>query len=248
MRLAVFSDLHGNLEALQAFIERIKTQDVDRLCCLGDLVGYGPNPNECVETVRSLPKVNVVLGNHDWAAYNPGDTSFDLNPVALEAIQWTQTVLSTTNMDYLKGLPPMIDMGQFTFVHTSAYKPFSWQYLVPGRNVRVWMCFRFAAGRIVFTGHTHVPVLMDDRGRSLLPECDFRDGFVHTDDGKSRLLVNPGSLGQPRDRMSMPSYVIYDTETKTVSWHRILRYDCHITIRKILSSGLPPGSAHFLLD
>ena len=245
--MAVFSDLHGNLEALDAFIKRVRSQNVDRLCCLGDLVGYGPSPNECVQLVMSLPRLNVVLGNHDWAAYNPGDTSLGLNPTALEAMQWTQDELTSSSLDFLRALRPMIDMGQFTFVHSSAYKPFKWQYLLPGRHFLVWMCFRFAAGRVVFSGHTHVPVLMDDGGRSILPRCEFPDGLVYRDDGKTRLLVNPGSLGQPRDQIHLPSYVIYDTDASTLTWHRISEYDCNVTIRKILNSGLPRESAYLLM-
>ncbi len=247
MRIAVLSDLHGNLEALLAFKERIDEQDVDRICCLGDIVGYGPDPNECVELVRSLPKINVTLGNHDWAACNPNDISFDMSPVALEAIQWTSSVLTGGNREYLMKLEPTLDMGPFTFVHSSAHRPLKWQYLKAGKTFSVWMCMRAAAGRIVFTGHTHVPLILDGKGRNLMSDSDFSDGTTFTDDGSKRILVNPGSLGQPRDRIVRPSYVIYDTRTGELTWHRILRYDCHVTIGKIVNSGLPVQCAWLLL-
>ena len=246
MRLAVFSDVHGNLEALQAFLERVKDQKVDRLCCLGDLIGYGPNPNECVELVKAHPKMNVVLGNHDWAVNNTNNLSVDMNPVALEAIQWTDKVLTTANREYLKSLPAYINMEPFTFVHASAFRPLRWRYLHPGKPFRVWMCLRFAAGRIVAVGHTHSPVIMGSQGSSLMPDNRFEEGTEFQDHGDARFLFNPGSIGQPRDRVLRPSYVIYDTNARTLTWHRIMEYDCDATIAKIISSGLPEKCATFL--
>jgi predicted phosphodiesterase len=247
MRIAVFSDVHGNLEALEAFLERIREQDVDRICCLGDLVGYGPNPNECVEMVRSLPGINVVLGNHDWAMNNQGSLSVDMSPVALEGIQWTDRYLTPENRTYLKSLPTSIDMGPFTFVHASSFRPLRWQYLRPGKPFRTWLCMRYAAGRIVAIGHTHAPAIMDAQGSAIMPDNDFSDAMEFQDDGHSRFLVNPGSIGQPRDKLLRPSYMIYDTRSMKMTWHRLTEYDCFITLRKILHSGLPDDSAWLLL-
>lgn len=246
MRIAVFSDLHGNLEALLAFRKRIGEQDIDRICCLGDLVGYGPDPNECIELVRSLPRINVTLGNHDWAAFKPGDTSFDMSPVALEAIQWTDRVLTRRNREYLMRLEPMVDMGPFTFVHSSAHRPLKWQYLKAGKTFGVRMCMRAATGRIVFTGHTHVPLVLDERGCNLMPESNFGDGTKYLDAAGRRMLVNPGSLGQPRDGIVQPSYVIYDTSSSALTWYRLSEYDPEVTIDKIVSAGLPVQCAWML--
>jgi predicted phosphodiesterase len=247
MRLAIFSDVHGNLEGLQAFLERVHRQNVDRFCCLGDLVGYGPNPNECVDLIRSLGRTVVTLGNHDWAALDVQNRGAGLNPMALEALRWTNRQLGPEQRLYLERLKPIVDTASYTFAHASAYQPMRWDYLLPRNFWKILQCFRAAAGRLIFVGHTHAPLVMNENGDPLLPGERYPDGTEFRDDGRSRLIINPGSIGQPRDDILKPCYLIYDTQELVITWYRLSDYDPEPTVRKIIQSDLPEECAWQLL-
>lgn len=248
MRLAIFSDVHGNLEALEIFLEALTNDRVDRLFCLGDSVGYGPNPNECLELIRSINNIVVLMGNHEWALLNMATAQRSMNPVAFKAIDWTRLRLTDANFDYISCLPIGAEYGSFCFFHASAHSPEQWDYVRPGDSVTVQSCFNSSTQRITCVGHTHRPMLLDINGDQVLPTVLFSDGTSYQEDGKSNLIINPGSIGQPRDHSHLPCYVIYDSDTCSITWRRLSDYDASITAAKIFASGLPAKLAYYLID
>ncbi|MDA8408187.1 MAG: metallophosphoesterase family protein [Deltaproteobacteria bacterium] len=247
MRLAFFSDVHGNLEALEIFLEALRNYSVDRLFCLGDSVGYGPNPNECLELIRSIDNVVVLMGNHEWALLHMAMAERSMSPVAFKAIDWTRLRLTDANFEYISGLPMGAEYDSFCFFHASAHSPQQWDYVRPGDRLAIELCFSSSSQRITCVGHTHRPMLIDANGDQILPTTLFSDGINYQEDGKSNLIINPGSIGQPRDRSHLPCYVIYDSENHSITWRHLSNYDASITAKKILNSNLPWELAYHLI-
>ncbi|MGC8658195.1 MAG: metallophosphoesterase family protein [Desulfomonilaceae bacterium] len=246
MRLIVFSDVHGNLEALEILLEAIKKEHADRLFCLGDSIGYGPNPNECLELIRSLSNLTVLMGNHEWAALSPHRARLRMNPVAYKAIEWTRLRLTKANLEYISHLPISAGHGSFCFYHASSHYPLAWEYVRPGDITAVMSCFSHSPSRITCVGHTHQPALIGESGKNLAPASLFLDNTIYPDDGKLKLIINPGSIGQPRDSSSLPCYIIYDSRAGVIKWRRLVDYEPYHTVEKILSSGLPKELAYYL--
>ena len=246
MRIVIFSDVHSNLEALEAFLEEADVKGADSLFCLGDSIGYGPNPNECLELIRGLGNATILLGNHEWSAMNLAESEWRMNPVAFRAIVWTSQRLTGDNFSYINNLPLMAEWNSYCFYHSSAFEPEKWDYIWPGQRFKSKICLDFAPRRIVCVGHTHQPMLLDDNGDQVLFMSLFSDGTTYLDTGQSRLILNPGSIGQPRGGFADPSYVTYDSETRKIVWRRILNYNPSVTAEKMLSSGLPAELAYYL--
>lgn len=239
MRLAVFADIHGNLEALQAFINDTETRRVHRYMCLGDIVGYGANPNECIELVMSLPKMNCVLGNHDSAAvwrYSPYNMTRD----AKEAILWTIDQLSPDNSAFLKQLQPTLVMGGIFFAHANPYNPESYRYVINKK----YAMRSFAAVRegLTFIGHSHKPVVITRKNFFQITFETPQGDMNYSINKEKKQIVNCGSIGQPRDGDPRTSYCIFDTMKRTIDFHR-LPYDHQLAAGKIRSAGLPEFSA-----
>lgn len=247
MRIGVFSDVHGNLEALRSLETTLNEEKLDRLFCLGDSIGYGPNPNECLDLLRSFESLVVLMGNHEWAALNLDLAGFAMNPTAYKAIVWTAKQLTGDNWDYIRNLSLTTAVGDCCFFHSSAYFPQNWDYVQPGDFLSIKLCLKFAPRRIIFVGHTHQPALMKYDCDDVLPCRFFSDGTVYEDPGCSRLIVNPGSIGQPRGMIRSPCFVIYDSEMGTITWRHLTNYEPVITAKKILSTDLPSKLARFLL-
>ena len=228
MRIGIISDIHGNLEALKAVL--LELDDVERLICLGDIVGYGPDPEPCVEMIREKADV-VVAGNHDWGAI--GKTSIDgFNPVAYTAILWTSDHLSEDSRNYLASLPLEHTEGEYTFAHACFSVPEKWFYIIgPDDAEKEFLYLRTMAG---FVGHSHVPGIFIKSGGRV--KTLFRS-LVEMDDG-SQFIINCGSVGQPRDGNPDATACILDTDSNEV---RIIRvpYDAEKTKGKIVASGLP---------
>ena len=250
MRYGIISDIHGNLEALNAVLEELSKERVDRYVCLGDLVGYGANPNECVELVRGLTD-RVVAGNHDWAAVGMTDIAV-FNPHAREAVLWTARCLTEAPRSYLKELPLEVTDGEVLFVHATPEAPEEWHYILSpyeagwyldamGRTQRVGERSDALRARICFIGHSHRPVTFarDDDGRDLILGTSFR---IEPD---WRYIVNAGSVGQPRDGDPRACYAVFDAEEGTAEIKRIV-YDIEKAQRKILWAGLPAVEAERL--
>ena len=229
MHLAIISDIHSNLEALSTAFRLIDEAHAERVVCLGDIVGYGANPNECVELVRQRC-TSVILGNHDAAVLNVHLTdSFSHN--ARTAVHWTRVQLSDENVEYLRTLPYTSRHEDILLVHSSPCEPERWHYIVDSWEARQALACFSEAG--CFVGHSHVPGCFTSTGRA----TDVRRG--------SRFLINVGSIGQPRDHNPQLSFGLFDTD----EWkYRNVRaeYDIELAARKILQAGLPATLAQRL--
>lgn len=232
MRYAVLSDVHGNLEAFQAVLEDLARQDAERIVFLGDIVGYGANPRECIALLQNNAHV-MVAGNHDWAAAGKTDvTSF--NAAARVAVEWTIARLSPEEVRFLAHLPLQQEEGTFACVHATPVLPELWSYIFfeydALQNLKV------LSRKVCFLGHSHVPALY-----SLLPsgELVYETVLSHTSlRGERRFLINVGSVGQPRDGNARAAYGIYDQEEESFSLRRV-PYDVGAAQGKILAAGLP---------
>jgi diadenosine tetraphosphatase ApaH/serine/threonine PP2A family protein phosphatase len=236
MRLAVLSDIHANLAALDAV--RGDLPHVDELWVLGDIVGYGPQPNEVIAALQEMG-ARSVMGNHDGAAIGQVNVGW-FNPDAARAIAWTAEVIDENARAYLATLPEMRREGELTAVHGSPRDP-TWEYIsdagVAGANLASFDT------RLCLHGHTHVPIVYraDDGSAQAVLALPGAPVAVET----GRLLVNPGSVGQPRDGNPAASYLVMDTAAQTAQFHRVT-YDVAATQRLMRDAGLPPRLAERL--
>ena len=235
MKQALISDIHGNLEALNAVLADISKQSVDELLCLGDIVGYGPNPCECLDIVMKKCRLTI-MGNHDQAALFDPD---GFNPVALRAIYWTRDRLDDAGgaraavvnkrWDFLSDLPKHKTEGEMQFVHGSPKDPTN-EYVFPetvyDRNKMKALFERVQS--YCFQGHTHMPGVFTTDDEFIDPvDCNFQFPL-----GKEKLMVNVGSVGQPRDEDPRACYVLVDHDKRTIVFRRV-EYDFEATIAKI---------------
>ena len=234
MRYLVISDIHANLAAFEAVLAHA-AGEFDFIWCLGDMVGYGPDPNECIARLRDFPHL-CLAGNHDWAALGRLDIQ-SFNTDARVAVLWTQQELTPASRAYLESLPTNLVQDSFTLAHASPRQPV-WEYvldpLIAQRN------FAYFDTPYCLIGHTHIPVIFrrivtpgGEGCQTLLPPFKERMPL-----GEAQALVNPGSVGQPRDGDPRASYAILDTETMT--WdHRRIPYPVEITQEKMRARGMP---------
>jgi len=230
VRLAIVSDIHGNFEALTAALDLIDSRAVDETICLGDIVGYGANPNECIDLIRQRCMV-ILLGNHDAAAVDLSvANSFTMN-ARLSAL-WTHQALLDKNREFLQSLPYTKERGEIFLTHGSPYNPDEWNYIITDFDARD--AFQSFTHRICFVGHSHIPALFSESGSS--SNLTIRD----------RYIINVGSIGQSRDGNPKLSFGIFDTEAWTYENIRA-DYDVFTAAEKINSAGLPPALAHRLM-
>jgi predicted phosphodiesterase len=230
MRCAILSDIHGNLDAFEAVMRDIADRGgVDELWCLGDVVGYGPEPSACIALLRKHPHV-CVAGNHDWAAIGKLDTA-DFNFVAAEACEWTAGQLSADDVAYLGGLDLTVTCGDFTIAHGSPQDPL-FEYVTSPRRAAANL--QFFGTRYCLVGHSHVPaVFVAEDGN-----CSMSALPLVLPLGSGRLIVNPGSVGQPRDGDPRAAYAIYDEAERVIYSYRI-PYDIAAVQKKMNTVGLP---------
>jgi diadenosine tetraphosphatase ApaH/serine/threonine PP2A family protein phosphatase len=222
MRLAVISDIHSNLPALTRTFEVIDGLSIDRVYCLGDIVGYGASPNECITLVRDRCAA-VVKGNHDCGAI--GEVPLEhFNTYGRSAIRWTKKHLTKKNSEYLQSLPLLHVEGDVTLAHASPLHPAEWRYIFAWPDAQ--RSFAAFGTRICFIGHTHIPVIVGEDGSVNV----FRDG--------KRYLINVGSIGQARDGNPRASFGLLDTAAKSFEAMRI-DYDIAATAQAILAANLP---------
>ena len=231
---AVISDIHGNLEALEAVLEDVP-DGVEEIYCLGDVIGYGASPNECCESVRSY-EMPVISGNHDLAVT---DLSTDLawfNPVAAAAIQWTRDQLTPDNAEFLRTRPRMLQSEETLFVHGSVRDPD--EYILNGAVARenlAVLTADYPNVQVCFFGHTHVKTVVPSPDG---PSSGSHDILDLSSGGP--YLVNPGSVGQPRDGDTFASYVLTEnTQDETRIAYRFVEYDVEKAQGKIRAAGLP---------
>ncbi len=237
-RYAIFSDVHGNIDALDAVLEDIEKKDaVDKMICLGDLVGYGARPVECVRRIRQA-KCEVVVGNHDYAAVGKMSLYF-FNELASEAMLWTREQLGKEETAFLDALPLVYEDENMVAVHGTLVEPESFGYVLS--DVDAVRLFATTEKDFCFTGHSHFPcVFIYDGGLHLT-----RDSRIVVPEG-ARVIVNVGSVGQPRDGDPRACYVIFDSDNRLVETVRVA-YDVEAAAAKIREAGLPPALAERLL-
>jgi len=234
MRIAVISDIHANLAAFQAVLKDMGT--VDETWCLGDVVGYGPDPNECIELLCKQEPHVCIAGNNDWAALGRLETA-DFNADAEFAALWTRDHLTPANRAYLESRPERVPKGDFTLVHGSPRDPI-WEYLLSAGAARD--NFPLFATPYCFVGHSHIPIIFR-QGLAINDSPEIQAGTVSVPINldQRRLIINPGSVGQPRDGNPDASYVILDTEAHTVTYRRV-PYAIEETQERMRQAGLPP--------
>ena len=227
MRIAIISDIHSNLEALNRTLDAIHELDADRIYCLGDIVGYGPYPNECVTLVRERC-TDVVMGNHDSGVIGTTPLSH-FNVFGQKAIEWTVDRISRGNLRYLKSLPLRTTHGNLTLVHATPVKPASWNYVLSWEQAE--KCFGAFKSALCFIGHTHRPLIIGE------------DSSIGSFQRNRRFLINVGSVGQPRDGIPAASFGFLDSRKWTFEIVRV-PYDIDSTARAIKKAGLPEYLAH----
>jgi diadenosine tetraphosphatase ApaH/serine/threonine PP2A family protein phosphatase len=235
MRIAIFSDVHANLEALQAVLNEFQKTQIDCYVCLGDIVGYGANPNECCQIVRDLTDI-VVLGNHDAACCGRMSTEW-FNSAARAAVEGHQHMLAATHMNWLAQLPYRIELDDILLCHASPYQQEEFPYILDESDVEAIALRVPARQPLIFVGHTHRGTTFIFRERPALYIWEDRRETIRIFPDR-RYVFNVGSVGQPRDGDWRASYAIVDTERRTFELRRA-EYDVDTASEKIARLGFP---------
>jgi predicted phosphodiesterase len=235
VRIAVFSDIHANLHALEAVLADVDRESVDELWCLGDLVGYGPRPNECVDVTRSRATVSL-CGNHDLAVLGTIDIG-EFSGDAAEAARWTRGVLGDTQRGWLASLTPSGQRDGAELFHGSPRNPV-WDYVLSEDAARASLMRTVAP--LVLVGHSHVALALAWDGTVL--EGGLARAATDEALGDRRWLLNPGSVGQPRDGDARAAWLLLDMEAGRASFRRV-EYAIETTQSEMREAGLPPTLA-----
>lgn len=238
MRIAIISDIHANQEALDAVFGFLDGERIDRTLCLGDVLGYGPDPSACLAKVRERCEV-IVAGNHEHAILELLDIDY-FNPLARQATLWTRGELSESELEYIRSWPLVHHEEDFSMVHGSLDQPDLFDYVQTTWDAH--LSFQQLQTPVCFIGHSHVPIaflLTDTIHYSTEDTIQIHDGL--------QAIINVGSVGQPRDGNPKSCAVIYDSEKKQIERHRI-SYDIETVQQKILDCGLPGFLAERLAE
>jgi predicted phosphodiesterase len=236
MRYALISDIHSNLEAFETVLAKIDTLKVDDIVCLGDIVGYNANPNECIEIIKSRG-IRAVMGNHDSRASGL-EEPYDFNPVAASAVLWTRLRLTEENRRFLEGLPRTLNVDErFMAVHGWINDTDSYIFS-PYDAVENFKLLKKVSGTelggLCFFGHTHIrAAYVEEAGHAT---SNLENPLKLKEHGN--YLINPGSVGQPRDMDPMASFLVLDDDESEITFYRV-EYDIESCTRKILKAGLP---------
>jgi len=231
MRIAIISDIHANLEALTAVLEDIENRNVEHIYCLGDVVGYGCNPRECLELVSKNCEIKLV-GNHEFMAMNLISEEV-CNSDARESLKWTQDQLTDYEMTLIEEYEIDRTVGDFHFVHSSPHEPEQWNYILD--PVHTDLAFKALKANYCFVGHSHVPIICVERPDD---QPRMKTGHNIVMDEEYRYIVSVGSVGQPRDNDPNACYVTVDTDSLDVNYHRV-KYDVAKTQQKMTQAKLP---------
>ena len=229
MKYGILGDIHSNLEALDAVLEQMAAQGVEKYVSVGDLVGYGANPTECIARVRKLETL-VVAGNHDFAAVDKLNIDF-FNTYARESALWTREALSDEEKDYIRSLSLVETCEDFTVVHSTLYSPELFEYIQTSYDAH--LSFEQQSTTVSFMGHSHVPVNFFKR-RNVSFNMDTE---IRLEEGV-KVMINVGSIGQPRDENPDAVCVVYDSGDNLIRVSRV-PYDIDKASKKILDAGLP---------
>ncbi len=244
MLLAILTDIHGNREALAAVLADQAARGCEGIVILGDIVGYGPDPEWCCDRVMELASTGavVVKGNHDDAmAIGSGGMTDN----ARKALDWTRPRLSAEQSAFLAGLPLWVERGGVLYVHASAEAPDEWVYVT--NEATAAGCFQANRARITFCGHVHVPPLYSADLRGQVAASRVKFGLPFPLIRSRRWLAVVGSVGQPRDRTPAASYATYDPAQGDLTFRRVA-YDCGTVATKVRAAGLPEALALRLLS
>jgi len=231
LRYGIFGDIHGNLHALEAVLDAYREEAIDEYLCTGDLVGYGANPHECIEHTRDLCK-HIVAGNHDFAVCEKLTLEF-FNSYAKSAVLWTREALTKEDLAFLQGLPITVAVdGDVTLSHATIYDAHAFDYIQTQYDAH--LSLQEMQTRCCFVGHSHIPITFY-----------LRDGVVGWTmestidvDACEKVLVNVGSVGQPRDENPKAAYAVFDTKERKV-WIKRVAYDVDGAIKAIEKNRLP---------
>ncbi|MBC8184580.1 metallophosphoesterase family protein [candidate division KSB1 bacterium] len=239
MRYAIISDIHSNLEALTSVLEQIEKEQVDKTYCLGDIVGYGPNPNECIELIRKNCDM-ILTGNHDYACVEPSELVY-FNRFATQAVNWTIDQITKENLRFLSNFTFKKILNNIIYTHANPHTPETWEYIL-SIDEAIFNFSQFTE-HICFIGHSHQPITYiedekqkytfdEEREIALQPNC--------------RYIINVGSVGQPRDNNPASAFGVFDTSTET---YELIRtgYNVEKTHKKMIEAGLPEFLADRLL-
>jgi len=231
MRIAVFSDVHSNLEAMRKVAAFYESQAIDMYVCLGDIVGYGPNPNECCDIVRGIV-THTVLGNHDAAVSDRMDYAYYYD-AAKNALNWHKSKISPDNYEWLRQLPYRVDAEGLTFCHGSPRNLEEFDYIFTAAQAETLMEEWDNLGQVTFIGHSHLTKAFSLNTKGVE---EVHPPLIKLEPG-SKYVVTVGSVGQPRDNDNRACCTVLDTAAQTITYHR-LRYDVRSTARKIFASDL----------
>lgn len=236
MRIGILGDIHSNLEALQTVVEAMQAESIEHWVQVGDIVGYGPDPQPCIDLVREL-NCTVCMGNHDAAVVGILATDY-FNAYARLAIEWTRDHVRPQDLAYLRRLPLVVEHRHYTVVHGTLDQPQQFGYVLT--QVEAKQSLLQQRTLVAFVGHSHVPAVYIERQNMRAHELEMIHGpeISCSVEGTARVLVNVGSVGQPRDEDPRAAYSIYDTDTGRLSVRRI-EYDIARVQQKIRSAGLP---------
>ena len=233
MRIGIVADIHANLPAFEAVLRHAEVEGrIDSLWCAGDIVGYGPHPNECVALLRRYQQ-HAVAGNHDLAACGRMGVE-EFNQAAAAAAEWTGEQLTDEAMSYLRELPQVTTEGDFTLVHGSLRWP-EWEYLLSSEQAQAHLELQTTPYGLV--GHSHVPFVCREEPSSP-PDLRQAEDGKRVDLGGERLIFNPGGVGQPRDGDPRAAYALYDSDARAVAFHRV-EYDIVATQEAMEAARLP---------
>lgn len=243
MRLAILSDIHANLTALEACLRDAERHGAEQYIFLGDIVGYGPDPGGVVAVVRALTQEGAaaILGNHDEAAFSHSE---NMNPTAAAAIRWTREHLSQADKDWLSQLPLQHSMPGLVFVHADAAEPSRWRYVTDAETARPSLAAH--PGKVTFCGHVHVPALYcNSSGAKVISHHPVTGTAIPLSAHRTWLAV-AGSVGQPRDHNPAAAYCMFDTATRELVYRRVA-YDVESVANRVHAAGLPGKLAARLL-
>jgi predicted phosphodiesterase len=231
MKLALISDIHGNLEALTAVLADIEKQAVDKIYCLGDVIGYGSDPVDCLQLITNHCDIKL-MGNHEYVVLGLESTEM-YTSAAQTAAAWTRGQLSDYDFSLIRDFELQRAVEDFHLVHASPFEPERWHYILSPEEA-AW-AFEHLQGRICFHGHSHIPLVFSE-----VPDRTPRQKVGHSflPSRENRYLINIGSVGQPRDNDPRACYVTFDTDEYAVSYHRV-EYDIKLAQKKMAQAQLP---------
>jgi predicted phosphodiesterase len=232
MRYAILSDIHGNLEAFQSVLKDLEEANIQKIAILGDIVGYGANPRECIELAQEKAAL-IVAGNHDWAVAGKTDLN-NFNFLARRAVEWTIDQLEVNYRKFLAELPLKAEEDNFLLVHSTPLSPENWNYIFS--RAEALKNLKLLSQNLCFLGHSHIPAVfyLNEFGEIFFSRI-LNEVVLNK---KNRFLINVGSVGQPRDRIPLASYGIFDSRTFNFYLRRI-DYPIEIAQKKIIAAGLP---------